>query len=90
VWGLSAYLAKRSYEIGQIQDASSQWLHFIRPDYYVASILHEQGDNPEQYGLTTESSCYAGRCDFVFYSRILSRHLGGCGGMEELIQAEMD
>lgn len=85
VWGMSAYLIKQYHTSDQIQEASSQWLHFIRPDYYVASILYEQGDNPEQYGLTTESSCHTGRCDFPFHDRT-SGNPGGCGGMEELVQ----
>jgi hypothetical protein len=83
---MSAYLIKQGHTSDQIQEASSQWLRFIRPDYYVASILHEQGGNPEQYGLTTESSCYAGRCGFPFHDRRAVGNPGGCGGMEELVQ----
>ena len=83
---MSAYLIKQGHTSDQIREASSQWLHFIRPDYYVAFNLHDQGDNPEQYGLTTESSCYAGRCVFPFYDIRASGNPGGCGGMEELVQ----
>ncbi len=83
---MSAYLITQGYTSSQIQEASSQWLRFIRPDYYVASMVQEQGDNPEEYGLTTENSCYAGRCGFPFYDIIESSHVGGCGGMKELVQ----
>ena len=90
VWGLSAYLiTEKGYEVGQVQEASSQWLHFIRPDYYVASALVEEGINPRQFGFTTEDSCYTGGCNLPFYSRTSSGHLGGCGGMEELVLVEM-
>ena len=83
---MSAYLIKQGYASSQIQEASSQWLRFIRPDYYVASTLREQGDYPEQYGFRTEGSCDAGRCDLPFYSSTMPGGLDGCGGMRELIQ----
>lgn len=91
VWGLSAYLiTEKSYAVNQVQEAASQWLHFIRPDYYVASALNEEGINPRRFGLTTESSCYADRCELPFYSKTAFRHVGGCGGMEELVRVETD
>jgi hypothetical protein len=64
-----------------------QWLHFIRPDYYVASGLEAEGINPGLYGFSTESSCFTDHCDRPFYGETASEHLGGCGGMKELIQA---
>ena len=88
MWGLAAYLASNGYSTVQIRDASSQWLHFIRPDYYVAIQLEQEGINPEQFGLTLESSCFIGRCDTPFYTKKASNHLGGCGGMKELILVE--
>ena len=88
MWGLSAYLTEEGYDVNQIRDASSQWLHFIRPDYYVAAELDGEDIDPQQFGLTLEDSCYIGRCDEPFYSRTSSHHLGGCGGMDELVQAE--
>ncbi len=86
VWGLATYLVKENYDVEQIQEASSQWLHFIRPDYYVAKALKEERLNPEQFGFTLDSSCFSGRCDTPFYTRTSTSYLGGCGGMEELIQ----
>ena len=86
MWGLSAYLAQKGYGVNQIKDASSTWLHFIRPDYYVAIEMERDGINPEQFGLTSVSSCYAGRCGAPFYSKTSSGNLGGCGGMEELVR----
>ena len=64
------------------------WLHFIRPDYYVAVTLEKQGVNPEQFGLSSGSSCYEERCYYPFYTGTTSGYLGGCGGMEELIKAQ--
>lgn len=88
VWGLSAYLiAERSYGVAEVEEAASQWLHFIRPDYYVASALQKEKFNPLRFGFTTEDSCFAkGGCYLPFYSRMVAYHLGGCGGMEELIK----
>ena len=89
MWGLSAYLiTEKGYGVDQVREAAFQWLHFIRPDYYVASALEEEGLNPQQFGFTTQSSCYFGRCGFPFYNRTSSGHIGGCGGMEELILVE--
>ncbi len=88
MWGLSAHLIKEGYSVSQIRDAVSLWLHFIRPDYYVAIELEKEGITPEQFGLTAESSCYTGRCDEPFYQRTSSGYPGGCGGMEELVLAE--
>ena len=88
MWGLSAFLAKKGYGVDHIKDASSTWLHFIRPDYYVAVELEKEGIKPEQFGLTLEGSCSSGRCNTPFYSETSSKHLGGCGGMKKLITAE--
>jgi len=89
VWGLSAYLiAEQGYGVDPVQEAASQWLHFIRPDYYVGRALEEEGVDPKQWGFTTESSCFSGHCDRPFYTETSSGHLGGCGGMNELIQRE--
>lgn len=87
VWGLSAYLiADKDYGVNQVEEATSQWLHFIRPDYYVGRELEEEGIDPTPWGFTTESSCFADNCNRPFYTETPSSHLGGCGGMEELIQ----
>jgi hypothetical protein len=86
VWGLSAYLiTEKHYEVDQVQEAAAQWLHFIRPDYYVAKALEEEGIDPQEFGFITASSCYSGRCEFSFYGTTPFGHIGGCGGMEELI-----
>ncbi len=91
VWGLSAYLiSEKGYEVDQVQEAASQWLHFIRPDYYVASTLSEERIDPRPFGLTTENSCYIGRCNQPFYSKTSFRHLGGCGRMEALVEVGTD
>jgi len=86
VWGLSAYLiTEKDYGVNQVQEATSQWLHFIRPDYYVRRALEEEGIDPERWGFTTEDSCFSGGCERPFYTETSSNHLGGCGGMDELI-----
>ena len=89
VWGLSAYLiAEQGYGVALVQEAASQWLHFIRPDYYVGRALEEEGVDPKQWGFTTESSCFSDHCNRPFYTETSSGHLGGCGGMNELLQRE--
>jgi len=60
----------------QIKEGAATWLHFIRPDYYVAIELEKQGINPEQFGLTSESSCYNGRCEELFFSMTDSGYMG--------------
>jgi len=92
VWGLSGYLIteKGGYTVDQLQEAILQWLHFIRPDYYVASTLEEEGKIPRVFGLSTQSSCYERRCHLPFYGKTEYLHLGGCGGMEDLIQVGTD
>jgi len=91
VWGLSAYLiAEKGYGVNLVQEAASQWLHFIRPDYYVGRALVEEGIDPNRWGFTIESSCFAGHCNRPFYTKTSSSHLGGCGGMNELIQVEQN
>ena len=91
VWGLSAYLiTEKGYTVDQLQEAILQWLHFIRPDYYVASALEEEGKIPRVFGLSTQSSCYTDRCNLPFYRETEYLHLGGCGGMEDLVQVGTD
>lgn len=92
VWGLSAYLiTEKGYNtVNQLQEAILQWLHFIRPDYYVASALEEEGKIPRLFGLSTQSSCFTDRCDLPFYSNTEYLHLGGCGGMQDLVQVRTD
>jgi len=92
VWGLSAYLiTEKEYNtVDQLQKAILQWLHFIRPDYYVASALEEEVKIPPVFGLSTQSSCFTGRCDLPFYSNTEYLHFGGCGGMEDLVQVRTD
>jgi len=86
VWGLSAYLITHDgYSAEQLQDAAVQWLHFIRPDYYVAAALEAQGRNLPRYGISTESSCFTDRCELPFYGRSGLKIVGGCGGMDELV-----
>ncbi len=90
MWGLTAHLIKQNYSIDQIKEASSQWLHFIRPDYYVGKAIEDAGFDPEHYGFSTDSSCFTGRCDTPFYTQTSSTHLGGCGGMAELISENVN
>jgi len=86
VWGLSAYLITHDgYTAEQLRDAAVQWLHFIRPDYYVAAALEAQGRNLPTYGISMESSCFSDRCELPFYGKSGLRILGGCGGMDELV-----
>jgi hypothetical protein len=78
VWGLSAYLiVQKSFDAQAVRDASLQWLQFTRRDYYKVKELEQQGLNPRDYGLTSGSSCYTGRCELPFRQ-------GGCGGMTVL------
>jgi hypothetical protein len=78
VWGLSAYLiAEKNFDSAAVKDAALQWLHFIRPDYYKAQELKQQGLDPHAYGLSDEDSCYVGKCEWPFSK-------GGCGGMTTL------
>jgi len=91
IWGLSAYLiTEKGYTEGQLQEAILQWVHFIRPDYYVASALEEEGESPRVFGLSTQSSCFTDRCELPFYSKTEYLHLGGCGGMDDLVQVGTD
>ena len=88
MWGLSAYLVENEYNTDDITEAASQWLHFIRPDYYVATELEKIKIDPEKYGLSSESSCFAGLCNTPFYDPASKGTIGGCGGMAELIAVE--
>jgi len=85
-WGLSAYLIQvKGYTADRVQKAVLQWLHFIRPDYYVARALEERGEYLPRYGVSTESSCFTERCERPFYTKTEFRYIGGCGGMDKLI-----
>ncbi len=78
VWGLANYLiVEKSYDAAAVRDAVTQWLHFIRPDYYAVQDLTAQGLSPADYGLRDVDSCYDGLCEEPF-----SR--GGCAGMGAL------
>lgn len=89
VWGLSAYLIReKGYTAEQVQKSALQWLHFIRPDYYVARVLKEEGRYLPRYGVSTESSCFTNRCELPFYRKTGFRYIGGCGGMETLVPME--
>lgn len=91
IWGLSAYLiAEKGYTADQLQEAILQWVHFIRPDYYVATALDEEGEIPRVFGFSTQSSCFTNRCELPFYSKTEYQHLGGCGGMDDLVQVATD
>ncbi len=91
VWGLAAYLiTEKGYTTDQLQEAILQWLHFIRPDYYVASALKKEGEIPRVFGLSTQSSCYTNHCDLPFYSKTEYLQRGGCGGMKDLVQVKTD
>jgi len=91
IWGLSAYLiAEKGYTGNQLQAAILQWAHFIRPDYYVATSLEEEGKIPRVFGLSTQSSCFTDRCELPFYNKTEYQHVGGCGGMEDLFQVSID
>ncbi len=78
VWGLSAYLiVEKGYNAAAVRQAALQWLQFIRPDYYRAIELEQQGLNPRDYGLRHSASCYEGKCELPFSE-------GGCAGMNAL------
>ena len=86
VWGLSAYLIRdKGYTADQVRNAALQWLHFIRPDYYVARALKDEGRYLARYGVSTTSSCFANHCDLPFYHKTGVRYIGGCGGMDTLV-----
>ncbi len=86
VWGLSAHLIRdEGYSADQVRSAALQWLHFIRPDYYVARALKDEGRYLARYGVSTASSCFANQCDLPFYRKTGFRYIGGCGGMNALI-----
>ena len=82
---MAAHLSRQGHSADVITEAVSQWLHFIRPGYYVALALEEDGLDPSKFGFSTGSSCFTDRCDEPFHVRESSRHLGGCGGMDQLI-----
>ena len=90
MWGLAAHLIRQNYSEDEIREASDQWLHFIRPDYYVASALKNEQLEPEQFGFTLASSCYSQLCDTSFQVEPSSSNPGGCGGMGDLIQTKAD
>lgn len=80
VWGLSSYLiVEENYEVEQVRESASQWLHFIHSDYHVMRELGNRGVDPHQYGLSYNAPCYEGYCELPFVD-------GGCGGMQALKQ----
>ncbi len=76
--GLAAFLVhKKGFSGDAISAAVLQWLHFLHPNYYLATALEIQGHNPEDFGLKASEayeSCYKKLCEAP-----LDR--GGCGGM---------
>jgi len=76
--GLAAHLIlDHDYSAEEIQASVSEWLHFARPDYYLAAALQERDLDPESYDLTTAGSCYRMMCNTPMSQ-------GGCGGMNAL------
>ena len=76
--GLAAHLIlDHDYSAEEIQASVSEWLHFARPDYYLAAALQERDIDPESYDLTTAGSCYRMMCNTPISQ-------GGCGGMNAL------
>ena len=76
--GLAHWLvAARGFEGEDLKAAVEEWLRFLKPEYYLARALEEQGLNPADYGLAaheTYESCYARQCEAPLDA-------GGCGGM---------
>ncbi len=82
--GLASYLIHdKGYTAEEVRAAVLQWLHFARPDYYVARELKERGLNPRHYNLTTFGSCYRQLCEVPISQ-------GGCGGMNELTEPAIE
>lgn len=78
--GLAAHLIHDlDYPLDQVQASVLDWFRFARPDYYLAVALQEQGVSPKRHDLTDRGSCYRGMCNTAV-------SLGGCGGMNELIE----
>lgn len=76
--GLAAFLVHgKGFSGDATKAAVLQWLHFLHPDYYLATALEEQGRDPKDFGLKASESyesCYQELCEAP-----LDR--GGCGGM---------
>ena len=76
--GLAAFLVHNKRLSGDaIKTAVIEWLHFLHPNYYLATGLEEQGRNPKDFGLEASESyesCYQNLCDAPLDQ-------GGCGGM---------
>ncbi len=82
--GLAAHLIlDLGYDAEQVTASVLEWFRFARPDYYLAAELANRSINPMLYGLTTQGSCYRGLCDTPI-------SLGGCGGMNELIEPAIE
>jgi phage shock protein E len=82
VWGLAAYLIReKGFTVEDVREAAHDWLRFARPDYYLAAALVEEGSSPQEYGLTTNGSCYRGLCEFPVTE-------GGCAGMTALVEPD--
>jgi len=82
--GLASYLIHdEGYTAEEVREAVLQWLHFARPDYYVARELKDRGFNPRHYNLSTFGSCYRQLCEVPISQ-------GGCGGMNELTEPAIE
>jgi hypothetical protein len=78
VWGLSGYLvAEKNFDVEQVRESASQWLHFARGDYYVYQELKKRGKDPSEFGLPRVDTCYTNSSDLSFAD-------AGCGGMGQL------
>ena len=76
--GLAAFLVhNKGFSGDEIKTAVIEWLHFLHPNYYLATALEEQGRDPKDFGLEVSESyesCYQKLCTAPI-------NQGGCGGM---------
>ena len=76
--GLAAFLVhNKGFSGDTTKVAVIEWLHFLHPNYYLATGLEEQGRNPKDFGLEASESyesCYQDLCGGPIDQ-------GGCGGM---------
>jgi len=65
--GLAAFLVhNKGFSGDATKVAVIEWLHFLHPNYYLATALEEQGRDPNDFGLEASESyesCYQDLCE---------------------------